>query len=98
VDIEKQTIEKEAVLNADYIIHRELISLKSHGLISGKRSLLVENSHPTYLLRSKEKSKKLDAYFASAVGIYGAVNEEICTETTVRVTTFGFDLSEMEAA
>jgi hypothetical protein len=62
-----------------------LISLKSHGLRSGKsKSLLVGTVYPTYLLRSKESNKKLDAFISASAVNYGAVNgEEICTETTV---------------
>jgi hypothetical protein len=79
-------------------IWRELISLKSHGLISGKsKSLLVENSHPTYLLRSKEKSKKLDALFLhrQLVFMEQLMGKKFVLKLPLWGTTSWFDLSEM---
>jgi hypothetical protein len=52
------------VLNADYIIHLAEISLKSHGLRSGKsKSLLVGTVTQLIYSVLKKSNKKLDALF-----------------------------------
>ncbi|UQD56320.1 TIGR01777 family oxidoreductase [Flavobacterium sp. K5-23] len=86
-DVEKQTIEEEAVLKADYIVHLageniagERWSEKRKKAIIASRELSAALIHSVL----KQNNKKLDAFVsASAIGIYGAFNgEEICTEDT----------------
>ncbi|QOG04002.1 TIGR01777 family oxidoreductase [Flavobacterium sp. MDT1-60] len=86
-------IEKEAILNADYIIH-----LAGEGIVEKrwtkkrKKAILESRIKPIELIFSilKENNKTLDAFIsASAVGIYGAnTSQEICTENTPPANDF----------
>jgi uncharacterized protein (TIGR01777 family) len=103
-DVANQTIDENAVLNADFIIHLagENIAEKRW---TGKRKAAIIDSREksTQLLYCvlKKNNKKLDAFIsASAVGIYGAVNgEEICSENTPPANDFlGYTCQKWEGA
>ena len=86
-------IEKDAIMNADYIIH-----LAGEGIVekrwtkNRKKAILESRTKPIELIFSalKENNKTLDAFIsASAVGIYGAITgPEICTENTPPANDF----------
>ncbi|MET3027544.1 TIGR01777 family oxidoreductase [Flavobacterium sp. UW10123] len=86
-DIKKNYIDKNAILNADYIIH-----LAGEGIVEKrwtkrrKRAILESRIRPIEMIFSilENNNKKVDAFIsASAVGIYGAVtSHKICTEDT----------------
>jgi hypothetical protein len=103
-DIDKQTIEKEAVLNSDYIIHLAGANIAEKPWTNKrKEQILNSRQQSAHLLYSvlKKNNKKLDAFIsASAVGIYGAVNgEEICTENTILADDFlGLTCQKWETA
>jgi uncharacterized protein (TIGR01777 family) len=103
-DIQKQTIEKEAVLNADYIIHLAGANIAEKPWTSKRKEEIINSRQQSaQLIYSvlKKNDKKLDAFVsASAVGIYGAVNgEEICTESTAVGEDFlGLTCQKWEAA
>ena len=103
-DIQKQTIEKEAVLNADYIIHLAGANIAEKPWTSKRKEEIINSRQQSaQLIYSvlKKNDKKLDAFVsASAVGIYGAVNgEEICTESTALGEDFlGLTCQKWEAA
>ena len=103
-DIDNHSIDEEAVLKADYIIH-----LAGEGIADGRWTAKRKEA----IVQSREKSiqliydvliknnKKLEAFVsASGVGIYGAVNgPEICSETTAAVDDFlGSTCQKWEAA
>ncbi|RBN51856.1 TIGR01777 family oxidoreductase [Flavobacterium psychrolimnae] len=84
-DVAKQTIDEEAILKADYIIHLAGENIAEKRWTAKRKAVIIDSREKsTQLLYSvlKKHYKKLDAFVsASAVGIYGAVNgEEICTE------------------
>lgn len=84
-DVAKQTIDEEAILKADYIIHLAGENIAEKRWTAKRKAAIIDSREKsTQLLYSvlKKHYKKLDAFVsASAVGIYGAVNgEEICTE------------------
>jgi len=103
-DIQKQTIEKEAVLNADYIIHLAGANIAEKPWTSKRKEEIINSRQQSaQLIYSvlKKNDKKLDAFVsASAVGIYGAVNgEEICTESAAVGEDFlGLTCQKWEAA
>lgn len=86
-DLKRNFIEKEAVLNADYIIH-----LAGEGIVEKrwtkrrKKAILESRTKPIELIFSilEENNKKVNAFVsASAVGIYGAITcHKICNEET----------------
>ncbi|MFV8269668.1 TIGR01777 family oxidoreductase [Flavobacterium sp. GT2N3] len=92
-DVANQTIDPNAVLNADYIIHLagENIAEKRWTL-KRKTEIIDSREKSTQLLYSvlKKNNKKLEAFIsASAVGIYGAINgEEICSESSPYANDF----------
>lgn len=97
-------IEKDAILNADSIIH-----LAGEGIVEKrwtkkrKKAILESRVKPIDLIFSilKENNKTLDAFIsASAVGIYGAItSQEICTEQTTPANDFlGTTCQKWEAA
>ncbi|OCB77885.1 TIGR01777 family oxidoreductase [Flavobacterium crassostreae] len=92
-DIEKQTIEEDAVLKADYIIHLagENIAAK-RWTTKRKKAIIASREHSIRLLYSvlATTDKKPEAFIsASAIGIYGAYNgQEICLETTAAANDF----------
>lgn len=84
-DVAEQTIDDEAILKADYIIHLAGENIAEKRWTAKRKAAIIDSREKsTQLLYSvlKKHYKKLDAFVsASAVGIYGAVNgEEICTE------------------
>jgi uncharacterized protein (TIGR01777 family) len=103
-DVQKQTIEKEAVLNADYIIHLAGANIvEKPWTAKRKEEIINSRQQSAQLLYSvlKKNDKKLDAFIsASAIGIYGAVNgEEVCTEETALGDDFlGLTCQKWEAA
>jgi uncharacterized protein (TIGR01777 family) len=103
-DVEKQTIEEEAVLKADYVIHlageniaeKRWSTKRKEAILSSR----IESVRVLYSVLIKH-NKKLEAFVsASAIGIYGAVNgEEICTEDTPLGNDFlGITCQKWEAA
>ncbi|MEO7977459.1 TIGR01777 family oxidoreductase [Flavobacterium sp.] len=86
-DLEKNYIDENAILKADYIIH-----LAGEGIVEKrwtqkrKKEIIESRIQPVELIYSvlQKHNKSLDAFVsASAVGIYGAVTKpEICTENT----------------
>ena len=84
-DVANQTIDDNAVLNADYIIHLAGENIAEKRWTAERKAAIIDSREKSaQLLYSvlKKSNKKLDAFIsASAVGIYGAVNgEEICSE------------------
>ncbi|HJR99664.1 MAG TPA: TIGR01777 family oxidoreductase [Flavobacterium sp.] len=84
-DIEKQTIENEAIEKADFIIHLAGANIGEKRWTKQRKELILSSRELSAKLiyDSLEKNnKKLEAFVsASAVGIYGAINGEIiCTE------------------
>lgn len=84
-DVAKQTINDEAILKSDYIIHLAGENIAEKRWTAKRKAAIIDSREKsTQLLYSvlKKHYKKLDAFVsASAVGIYGAVNgEEICME------------------
>lgn len=103
-DIQKQTIENDAVLNADYIIHLAGANIAEKPWTNKRKEEIINSRQQSaQLIYSvlKKNGKKLDAFIsASAVGIYGAVNgEEICTEDMPPANDFlGLTCQKWEAA
>ncbi|NRS89343.1 hypothetical protein HNQ02_002269 [Flavobacterium sp. 7E] len=92
-DVKKQTIEEQAILNADYIVHLageniagERWTAKRKRAIVDSRELSIKLLHTVL----QENNKKLDGFIsASAIGIYGALNgEEVCSENTSLANDF----------
>jgi len=86
-DVANGTIEEEAVLKADYIIHLAGENIAEKRWSAKRKAAIIDSREKSsQLLYSvlKKHYKKLDAFVsASAVGIYGAVNgKKICTEDT----------------
>lgn len=103
-DLNRNYIDEEAILKADYIIH-----LAGEGIVEKrwtekrKKDILESRVKPVDLIFSilEKKSKKLDAFIsASAIGIYGATtNDNICTENTPPANDFlGMTCQEWEKA
>jgi uncharacterized protein (TIGR01777 family) len=86
-DVENQTIEEDAVLNADYVIHLAGANIAEKRWTNKRKENIInsrEQSGQLILSVLKKHNKKLEAFIsASAIGIYGAVNgQAICTENT----------------
>jgi uncharacterized protein (TIGR01777 family) len=103
-DVESGTIDEEAILKADYVIHLagENIGAK-RWTASRKKAVLDSRVKSTKLLSTclKLNNKKLDAFIsASGVGIYGAItDEQLCDETTPPANDFlGTVCQEWESA
>ncbi|MDI5898370.1 TIGR01777 family oxidoreductase [Flavobacterium yafengii] len=103
-DVANQTIDENAVLNADYIIHLAGENIAEKRWTAKRKAAIIDSREKsTQLLYSvlKKNNKKLDAFIsASAVGIYGAVNgEEICSENTPPANDFlGYTCQKWEGA
>lgn len=103
-DVSNQTIDENAVLNADYIIHLAGENIAEKRWTAKRKAAIIDSREKsTQLLYSvlKKHNKKLDAFIsASAVGIYGAVNgEEICSENTLYANDFlGYTCQKWEDA
>lgn len=86
-DLKKNYIDKNAVLNADYIIH-----LAGEGIVEKrwtkrrKRAIIESRVRPVEMIYSilEMNNKKLEGFIsASGIGIYGAItSHKICTENT----------------
>ncbi|MCM0668405.1 TIGR01777 family oxidoreductase [Flavobacterium tyrosinilyticum] len=86
-DLKKNYIDKNAVLNADYIIH-----LAGEGIVEKrwtkrrKRAIIESRVRPVEMIYAilEMNNKKLEAFIsASGIGIYGAItSHKICTENT----------------
>jgi uncharacterized protein (TIGR01777 family) len=86
-DLKKNYIDKNAVLNADYIIH-----LAGEGIVEKrwtkrrKKAIIESRVRPVEMIYSilEMNNKKLEAFIsASGIGIYGAItSHKICTENT----------------
>lgn len=103
-DVEKQTIDENAVLNADFIIHLAGENIAEKRWTAKRKAAIIDSREKsTQLLYSvlKKNNKKLEAFIsASAIGIYGAVNgEEICSENTPYANDFlGYTCQRWESA
>lgn len=92
-DINRNYIDENAVLNADFIIH-----LAGEGIVEKrwtekrKKDILESRVKPVELIYSvlQKHNKSLEAFVsASAVGIYGAeTSDEICTEDSPLANDF----------
>ncbi|MFB9108229.1 TIGR01777 family oxidoreductase [Flavobacterium gyeonganense] len=92
-DINRNYIDENAVLNADFIIH-----LAGEGIVEKrwtekrKKDILESRLKPVELIHSvlQKHNKSLEAFVsASAVGIYGAeTSDEICTEDSPHANDF----------
>lgn len=101
-DLNRNYIDEEAVLKADYIIH-----LAGEGIVEKrwtkkrKKDILESRTKPVDLIFSilEKNNKTLDAFVsASAIGIYGAfTNSNVCTENTAPANDFlGITCQEWE--
>lgn len=103
-DVEKQLIEDDAVLKADFVIHLAGANIAGKRWTKERMEVIInsrEQSAQLILSVLKKHNKKLEAFIsASAVGIYGAVNgEAICTENTRPANDFlGMVCQKWEAA
>lgn len=92
-DLERNYIDEEAILKADYIVH-----LAGEGIVEKrwtakrKKDILESRTKPIDLIHSvlQKNNKSLNAFVsASAIGIYGAAtSDEICTESTPPANDF----------
>ena len=103
-DVDAGTIDEQAILNADYVIHLagENIGAK-RWTVNRKKAILDSREKSTQLLFSclHKHNKQLKAFVsASGVGIYGAITDElICSETTPAASDFlGKKKKKWEAA
>jgi len=102
-NVQNQTIEEDAVLNADYVIHLAGANIAAKRWTSKRKEVIIESreqSGQLILSVLKKHNKKLEAFIsASAIGIYGAINgETICDENTTPVNDFlGLTCQKWEA-
>lgn len=92
-DVSSGSIDENAVLAADYIVHLAGVSIGDHRWTPEyKKQILESRVQSTFLLASvlKKHDKKVNAFIsASGVGFYGALNGEgICTEETPAANDF----------
>lgn len=92
-DVAQQTIDENAVLKADFIIHLAGENIAEKRWTAKRKAEIIDSREKsTQLLYSvlKKNNKKLEAFIsASAVGIYGAVNgPEICHEKMLPANDF----------
>lgn len=103
-DVEKNYIDDEAVLNADYIIHLAGENIAAKRWTPKRKTQIInsrENSIRIIYDVLKKNDKKLKAFIsASGIGFYGAFNgETICSETTPAAEDFlGLTCQKWEAA
>lgn len=103
-DLEKQTIDAEAIENADYIIHLAGESIaQKRWTLKRKASILssrVLSAQLLYGTLQKNNHKTAAFISASAVGIYGAINgQAVCTEEIQASNDFlGLTCQKWEAA
>jgi uncharacterized protein (TIGR01777 family) len=92
-DVQKQTIDEAAVLNADYIVHLAGANIAGERWTDKRKKAIVTSREESIRLIHSvlvKHNKKLEAFVsASAVGIYGAINgEEICSENMPAANDF----------
>jgi len=92
-DVSNQSIEEQAVLNADYIIHLAGANIaEKRWTAKRKNEILESRTLSAKLIYSvlKKHNKKVDAFVsASGIGYYGAIiGEGICTENTLPANDF----------
>ena len=92
-DIDNSSIDEDAVLKADYIIHLAGEGIADERWTPKRKVAIVQSREKSIQLIYdvlQKNNKKLKAFVsASGVGIYGAINgSEICTETTAVVNDF----------
>ena len=103
-DVANQTIDENAVLNADFIIHLAGENIAEKRWTAKRKAEIIDSREKsTQLLYAvlRKNNKKLDAFIsASAIGIYGAINgEEICSEDTAYANDFlGYTCQKWEGA
>lgn len=84
-DIDKNYIDENAILNADYIVHLAGEGIADKRWTEKRKKAIIESREKSAELIYdvlKKNNKKVEAFVsASALGIYGAYNSEIiCTE------------------
>jgi uncharacterized protein (TIGR01777 family) len=87
-DVSSQSIDEDAVLRADYIIHLAGENIAEKRWTNKRKAEIIDSrTHPVQLIYTilKKHNKHIEAFIsASAIGIYGALNGEgICTENTL---------------
>lgn len=92
-DIKNKTIEEEAVLNADFIIHLAGENIAGNRWTKSRKKAIIDSRvAPVSLLEGvmRKHNKRVEAFIsASGVGIYGAFTKEaICTEDTAAANDF----------
>jgi uncharacterized protein (TIGR01777 family) len=103
-DVEKNYIDEQAVLNADYIIHLAGENIADKRWSPKRKSEIINSREQSIQLIYdvlKKHDKKLNAFIsASGIGIYGALNgETICSENTPPANDFlGTTCQKWEAA
>lgn len=103
-DVEKQTIDDEAVQKADYVIHLAGENIAGKRWTNQRKEVILSSRvlSAQLIYNSVQKSdKKPEAFIsASAVGIYGAINgRAICTEDMQPTNDFlGLTCQKWEAA
>lgn len=103
-DVEKQFIDENAVLKADYIIHLAGEGIADQRWTSKRKKAIIDSREKSIELIHAvlEKNKiKLEAFVsASGVGIYGAIDgPKVCIESTAAEDDFlGLTCQKWEAA
>ncbi len=103
-DVDAGTIDEQAILNADYVIHLAGENIGAQRwTVNRKKAILDSREKSTQLLFSclHKHNKQLKAFVsASGVGIYGAITDEkVCSETTPAASDFlGTVCQKWEAA
>lgn len=92
-DVDAQSIEESAVLNADYIIHLAGENIVEKKWTSKRKAIILDSRIQSAKLiydTLKKLNKRVDAFVsASGIGYYGAVNGAgICTENTLPANDF----------
>jgi uncharacterized protein (TIGR01777 family) len=92
-DVSNNSIEEQAVLNADYIIHLAGENIADKRWTSKRKQEILESrTQSAQIIQTvlKKYNKKVDAFVsASGIGYYGAImGEGICTENTLPATDF----------
>lgn len=103
-DVNNHSIDEEAVLKADYIIHLAGEGIADERWTTKRKAAIVQSREQSIRLIFdvlKKNNKKIEAFIsASGIGIYGAINgSEICTENTSPENDFlGSTCQKWEAA
>lgn len=103
-DIDKQYIDENSLLNANYIIHLAGEGIADKKWTKKRKETIVQSRERSIQLIYtvlKNSNKKIEAFIsASGIGIYGALNgSEICNENTPPANDFlGTTCQKWEAA